>query len=190
MSEAKNKVLTEWVNSHADYLFERAFYKGQDKDFATDIVQDTFLAAINAYEKFESKSSVKTWLTSILNNKIIDYFRKSSKSFLSLDQLTERNSDSFTESFFDETDTWKQGVFEEYWHDENLLDNYDFINVLESCLTELTNNWRAIILSKYIENKDAAEICKEFNISNTNYWQIIHRTKLLLRKCINSKWSN
>ncbi len=190
MSETKNDILTDWVNNYADYLYERAYYKVQDVEVANDIVQETFLAAIKSYEKFEAKSSPKTWLTSILNNKVIDYFRKSSKAFVSLDELTERKSDNYTESFFDENDTWKSGVFDEYWHDENLLDNYEFIKVLEMCLNDLPKNWRAIILSKYIESKDATEICKEFNISTTNYWQIIHRTKLLLRNCIHTKWTN
>lgn len=77
-----NKKMTEtkqWVDLYGDYLYNYAIYKGIAIEQAKDLVQDTFLAALKSFDKFEAKSSVKTWLVSILRNKIADYYRKISK---------------------------------------------------------------------------------------------------------------
>ena len=39
-----------------------------------------------------------------------------------------------------------------------------------------------------MEEKDCNEICQELEISPTNYWQILHRAKLQLRKCLELNW--
>jgi RNA polymerase sigma-70 factor (ECF subfamily) len=39
---------------------------------------------------------------------------------------------------------------------------------------------------KYLSEKK--EICQELEITTSNYWQIVHRSKLLLKKCLELKW--
>jgi DNA-directed RNA polymerase specialized sigma24 family protein len=39
-----------------------------------------------------------------------------------------------------------------------------------------------------MHNENTNDICEDLDISNTNLWQIIHRTKLRLRKCLNIHW--
>src|ERR1700712_5717640 len=67
-----------WVSAHADYLYAFARVRIADEEQAKDLVQETFLAALQRVDKFEGKSSERTWLTAILKNKIIDVYRKKS----------------------------------------------------------------------------------------------------------------
>src|SRR5882757_5826770 len=67
-----------WVAAHADYLFGFAITRINDEELAKDLVQETFLAALEKAANFEGKSSERTWLTAILKNKIIDVYRKKS----------------------------------------------------------------------------------------------------------------
>jgi RNA polymerase sigma-70 factor (ECF subfamily) len=46
-------------------------FKTSSKEIAEDLVQDTFLAAFHKIDSFEGKSQPKTWLFSILNNKVL-----------------------------------------------------------------------------------------------------------------------
>ncbi len=46
-----------------------------DVDLAKDLVQETFISGLKSIDKFEGKSSVKTWLVAILKRKIIDHWR-------------------------------------------------------------------------------------------------------------------
>ena len=68
----------QWVISYADYLYAYAIRRINDEELAKDLVQETFLAALEKAATFEGKSSERTWLTAILKNKIIDVYRKKS----------------------------------------------------------------------------------------------------------------
>jgi RNA polymerase sigma-70 factor (ECF subfamily) len=57
-----------------------------------------------------------------------------------------------------------------------------------SCLNELPEKWNLALTYKYLTNKKTEEICQELNLATTNYWQIVHRAKLLLKKSVESKW--
>jgi RNA polymerase sigma-70 factor (ECF subfamily) len=39
-----------------------------------------------------------------------------------------------------------------------------------------------------ILKKKTEAICQELEITASNYWQIVHRSKLLLKKCLELKW--
>ena len=41
---------------------------------------------------------------------------------------------------------------------------------------------------KYIEGLESDDICKELNITASNYWVLIHRAKLQLRACLEKNW--
>ncbi|HID38429.1 MAG TPA: sigma-70 family RNA polymerase sigma factor, partial [Calditrichaeota bacterium] len=49
---------------------------GKYKGLAEDLVQDTFLSALKSYSSFGQRSSLRTWLVSILRNKIVDHYRR------------------------------------------------------------------------------------------------------------------
>ena len=48
--------------------------------------------------------------------------------------------------------------------------------------------WNSVILMKFIDDRKTEIICDENGISANNYWQIIHRSKLQLRKCLKTNW--
>lgn len=65
-----------WLAEHGDYLFRYALCRCRDPHVAEDLVQETLLAALSACVRREGTSSVRTWLTGILNHKHIDFLRK------------------------------------------------------------------------------------------------------------------
>lgn len=187
--KAAQEIITEWVNEYGDYLFQWAYHKTGNVNTSEDLVQESFLAAVKNYSKFKGNSSPKTWLVRILNNKIIDYYRKNAKKMLSIDDLEVQNAKQFTDSFFDSGDNWEANGLEGAWENENhLLDNPSFSQTMKVCIEDLPPKWRMAVLSKYIMEKEAILICQELNITKSNYWQVIHRSKLLLKKCLELKW--
>jgi len=179
----KQEDITSWVNNHSDDLYSWALYKTSSQEVAEDIIQDTFAAAVKSYEKFQRKSSPKTWLFTIANRLIIDYFRKKAKSnfvFLESD-LIQNNFDN---------GAWKHQEGKGFTTDIALLDDPEFLEIYKLCLDKLPQRWKAIVISKYIELKDNKMICQEFEITQSNLWQIIHRSKLQLKNCLDSNWDN
>lgn len=185
----KQTTIKDWVIAHSDTLYTWALSKTSSIEIAEDLVQETFLAATVSYDKFQNKSNPKTWLFSILNNKIIDHYRKKSNAPSSLDQLKEQKANQFTNSLFNENEKWNPSEMNSIWDDEmNLLDDINFNKTMNFCMEDLPEKWRIAISSKYLLERTAEEICQELELTTTNYWQIIHRAKLLLKKCIEKHW--
>jgi RNA polymerase sigma-70 factor (TIGR02943 family) len=185
MASDKENQISAWVKAHSDGLFSWALYKTSDKTIAEDLVQETFISAFEHLDRFEGKSNPKTWLQSILNNKITDHYRRQSRSIM---QRPDTDA-GLTDTMFDASGAWKANGLEHAWDEEvHFMDNPEFNAVLEQCMGDLPSNWRLALLSKYILNKDPKAICQELDISASNYWQIVHRAKLLLKKCLEINW--
>lgn len=57
-------------------LFRYASRRIGREDVAADLVQETWLAAMGSVASFAGRSTLKTWLTSILRRKIVDHHRR------------------------------------------------------------------------------------------------------------------
>jgi len=159
-------------------LYAWAYYKTGNKSLSEDLVQDTFLAAIKSQKNFKGDSEIKTWLFGILKNKIADYFRKASNKIP-------------TQTIFFYGDNWQEKEIPSTWHiseDNELLDDLAFKNTLNDCINKLPAVWSSVIRMKFIDDRKTEIICDENGISPNNYWQIIHRSKLQLRKCLELNW--
>ncbi len=181
-------VIQGWVKAFSDKLYSWALYKTSGQETAEDLVQDTFLAACQSFEKFEGRSDPQTWLFGILNNKIADHFRKVYRNPTS--NKEENSENHFFKNFFDEGGDWLKKERPQAWKNEDahLLDDTEFVKTLQACLKELPDNWYAAINLKFLEQKKGEIICQELEITPTNFWQILHRAKLQLRKCLQVHW--
>lgn len=189
IKENSKTILENWVNQFSDELFSWALYKTSSKETAEDLVQETFLAAFHKIDTFQGKSQPKTWLFSILNNKVIDYYRLSARTTKQTFSISENSGYELSDGLFNETENWKDNDINPIWdQEEELLDNPEFNNVMQGCMEDLPQKWKFAVTSKYLTDKNADEICQELEITTSNYWQIVHRAKLLLKKCLEMKW--
>ena len=72
----KEKV-SEWVNRYTDDMYRYAFSQVSNQEMAEDIVQNVFVAAIESLDKLGNVDNPKSWLFSVLRNKISDHHRLS-----------------------------------------------------------------------------------------------------------------
>ncbi|MFK8037201.1 MAG: sigma-70 family RNA polymerase sigma factor [Crocinitomicaceae bacterium] len=174
----------KWVESYSDYLFNYAIVRVNDSDLAKDLVQDTFIAGLKGLEKFEGKSAVRTWLVSILKRKIIDFWR----------QKETRKTDVFS-SFFTE------GKMMTKWSENERpggrlseidleIENNELKTAILQCVDNLPEKYKSVFVDKMIDEKDSDEVCKENNITPSNFWVIIHRAKMQMRACLEKSWLN
>ncbi|HPY81975.1 MAG: sigma-70 family RNA polymerase sigma factor [Bacteroidales bacterium] len=174
-----------WVDKYGNYLYNYAISRVYNQVIAEDLVQETFYSAVKAIERFEGRSTIKTWLTSILKRKIIDHYRKNARN----KEDAVLDNDQFFQT---------EGILKGHWEDDQLPANWgdnkglsesaEFYTVLKECLSHLPPKMAATFTMKEIEEYSTEETCKELEISPTNLWVMIHRAKLRLRKCIETKW--
>lgn len=159
-----------------------AISKVHQKEIAEDLVQDTFLSGYQSYDNFQNKSSVKTWLFSILKHKIAHYYRAKYKA------STDVPLDGI-EKFFDSNHRWKPEYRPVNWGDKKeLLDDPAFTKALKDCFNKLPQQWSSAVQLKFLEEHNSKNICSKLEITSSNFWQIIHRAKLQLRNCLELKW--
>lgn len=162
----------------------------RDAGAAEDAVQETLLAALTGSHRFESRSSYKTWLISILRNKIIDIIRSQSRE-VSATSLSddEAGDDQLAESLFDRRGHWKETARPGRWADpEASFEQQQFWRVFEACLDHLPEKTARIFMMREFLGFETEEICKEAGISSSNCWVVLHRARTGLRACLEDSW--
>jgi RNA polymerase sigma-70 factor (ECF subfamily) len=179
-----------WVDRYADYLYNYAYYRVNKQELAEDLVQDTFLSALKALDSYKGEAAEKTWLVSILKNKIIDYYKKASTRNETSLELNFVETNSY-EAYFNpkKNGHWQNQAKPKQWADaDSGIENKELQKALEKCMQELPEKWRGIFSMSMLDEEDAKIVCKEFNLSSSNFWVIIHRAKLQLRACLEQNW--
>lgn len=182
---------SRWIDDHGDTLFRFAFVRTRDEATAEDLVQETLLSAIQSIERFGGESTERTWLVGILKHKIIDHYRKNSKQV----QLTEEDTDlSDLDGFFSRPDKW-----DGHWvialrpvdpdqSPDQVMENGEFWQVMNRCLSALPEKVASVFALREIDGMSSDEICESLNLSANNFWVIMHRARMQLRRCIEIKW--
>lgn len=176
-----------WVINYGDYLYSYACSRIEDNEVARDLVQETFLAALESWRKFDGRSSEKTWLTAILKNKIFDVYRKKAGS-PGKQTISIEGADA--DEFFEESGHWKQGRYPKPFGIEETvaLENKEFDGILNSCLRKLPPLWKSVFTMKHIDEESSDDICDRLELSSSNFWVISHRAKVSLRDCLQRNW--
>jgi RNA polymerase sigma-70 factor (TIGR02943 family) len=189
MSETTTKLNSDnWVKNYADYLYHFAFYRVGDEEAANDLVQDTFLSALENEHTYAGRSSELTWLTVILRNKIIDHYRKKASGLNSKTRLSNFEEDNV--DYFGEDGIWKPEFAPKPFGSDghHRLVMKEFYTILEFCLQKLPPLWMAAFKMKHLDEEKTATICQSLRVTLSNYFVIIHRAKLNLRECLQKNW--
>lgn len=184
-SQATRELLVTWVQEHGPYLYRQAFLRIGQRELAEDLVQETFLTASQCMHQLRELGAARSWLLSILRNKILDHVRKYSRESLVAEDL----QDDDMQAYFDSCGGWRTWFFRHWAQSpESSLENRQFIERLEACLQKLPSKMRPIFVASTIDEIDSAKICENFGISSANLWTILFRGRLHLRHCLETTW--
>lgn len=177
------------LEEHADYLFSYAMLKLRNKALAEDMVQDTLVSAIAASDGFTAQASVRTWLTTILKNRMIDHWRRQGREISVTDLIGDHeNEDSSMEDFFNEAGRWFE-MPKAYPSPDKAMENKQFWSIFEQCLSRLKPRQAEIFFAREIHGMSNDEIRENFAVSESNVWVLMHRARLSLGKCLDFNWA-
>lgn len=126
----------------------------RDDCLAEDAVQEAFIIAYEKHENFVGRSSLKTWVFSILRNKIIDMIRSRNREI----QLIETDH---TATFFDETGHWTEESWPAEWGDpEQCMQQQQFWAVFEACLYRLNEASARAFMLREMMGFEVGDICQ------------------------------
>jgi len=186
--KTKDQLFLE-IDSHRGYMIRFATAKLRDAEQAEEVVQEALLAALDAVGGFSGQSTLRTWLTSILKFKIIDFQRRVISERAHFAQAPEDDSadPDWLDRQFDHTGHWKT-QFSEWANPDDALQQQQFFAIFESCMDKLPKTASRVFFKREVMGIETDEICKEEDISASNCWVILHRARVSLRECLERNW--
>ncbi|HLJ96633.1 MAG TPA: sigma-70 family RNA polymerase sigma factor [Gemmataceae bacterium] len=173
-----------WVDEHGNYLYRYALARVGSPEAAEDLVQETFLAALAAVDRFAGRATERTWLTGILKHKLIDRVRHCHREAI-LTDLSQ--ADDWLNQLYDWTGHWKAAPGRWGSDPVELLQQEEFCQAFERCRQALPARLREVLSLRLLDDVPATEICQALGISATNLWTLLHRARLRLWHCLEQK---
>jgi RNA polymerase sigma-70 factor (ECF subfamily) len=152
---------------------------------AEEVVQETWLAAIGALDRFEQRASLKTWLFHILANKAKTRGTRERRSvpFASLAGPDDGPAVP-PERFQGEGDAWPGhwATPPRPWEDpERRLQSLEAREYLRAAIGALPEVQQAVLTLRDVEGLEAEEVCRLLELSDGNQRVILHRARARVR---------
>ncbi|MDN3606476.1 RNA polymerase sigma factor [Kaistella yonginensis] len=163
------KAQTQLINLFWVDVFSFVMKKVQDEHAADELTVSIFSKVLSKLDLFDPNFQFKTWILTIAQNTIIDYWRKKS-----------RESEDSTDNF----DGFKNHLA--LSPEELLISEEDEEQIL-SIIESLDANYKDIIQLRFFEEKSIKEIAEEQNITIANTKVRIMRAKKLLAELLKNK---
>jgi RNA polymerase sigma-70 factor (ECF subfamily) len=150
---------------------------------AEDVVQETWLAVLNGIDRFEGRSSLKTWIFRILTNtaKTRGERERRSVPFSALDSDQGGFEPAVERSRFTGTGHW--AVLPRAWPEDRLLAK-ETLSVIERAIERLPESQRLVITLRDVEGWSADEVRNALELSETNQRVLLHRARARVRSAI------
>ena len=130
-------------NAYVDRVYSLVFNQvDRDHEAAQDIVQETFLAAAKSAKYFQGRSNISTWLCSIANRKVADFYRRKKRETkhrvnysIDTEQVQDRGESAV-----------------------GLVESGESREIVRQALFSLPLHYRQVLIMKYVEGIPVSEI--------------------------------
>ena len=179
------------VDQHHATLVRLALRYVPDVSTAEEVVQDTWLHVLRGLARFQFRSSLKTWITSILLNRARTRARRERRSLPFSDawlELVGRGEPAVDpDRFFGPgdpatADRWSsapRGVAPE----ERLL-AAEIRAIVQRAIAALPLAQREVITLRDIEGWSASDVCNALGLTETNQRVLLHRARSKVRAAL------
>jgi RNA polymerase sigma-70 factor (ECF subfamily) len=169
---------TELVRRYQTSLVRLARYYVKSESSAEDVAQDTWIAVMRGLEKFEGRSSFKTWLFRIAANRA----RKTgTREFrvLNVDPV-----DPVSSARFNEAGMWREAPvpFTELINDK--LANAEVLEACRNAIRELPEPQQSVVTLRDVEGLSTREVSELLELSEANVRVLVHRGRAKIRESL------
>jgi RNA polymerase sigma-70 factor (ECF subfamily) len=173
MRNGDEAAFREIVRRYQDRLVRLAEATVGSRAVAQEVTQDTWLAVLRGVDRFEGRSTFKTWLFNILMNRARSAAYKESRAG--------RPDESVGDERFDKNGAWVNPP--EPWSDrvdDRIVAN-DLAHRLRDLLPQLPEQQRAVLVLRDVEGLSSEHVVKMLGVSEGNQRVLLHRGRARLR---------
>ncbi len=149
---------------------------------AEDIAQETWLGVIRGLGAFEGRSTLRTWIFSILVRRARTMAGREARRFPSLsdrEPTVEWAPGHGSRGLWEETPVpWALG------DPAAIYQSGEALEVIRAALAALPNAQRQVVLLRDVEDVPAADVCNILELSETNQRVLLHRARARIRRAL------
>jgi RNA polymerase sigma-70 factor, ECF subfamily len=157
----------------------------KDRAVAEEVVQDTWLAVINGLDRFEGRSSLKTWILSILVNQAKTRGTREARTvpFATLeDDAPAVDPERFRGPHEQFTGGWR--AFPANWNAATIVEDRETLRVAMRAIAELPLTQQTVIRMRDVEGYSSEEVCAVLDVSEANQRVLLHRARSRVRAAL------
>jgi RNA polymerase sigma-70 factor (ECF subfamily) len=164
-----------------------------DEAAAEDVVQEAWLGVLRGLDRFEGRSSLKTWVFRILTNCAKTRGQREARSlpFSALVEAeTERDEPAVdADRFYPPDDpAWAHHwvSFPRNWGElpEDRLLARETLSIVQAAIDALPPSQREVITLRDVDGWTSEEVCNTLDISETNQRVLLHRARSKVRRAL------
>ena len=183
----------ELVQKHHASLVRLAQSFVNNRAVAEEVAQETWVAVLQGIDRFEGRSSLKTWIFQILINRAKTRGVREARS-VSFSALNDMNSESGYSSvdpsrFVSPDDSENPGSWisqPQQWDmtPEQLMLSQECRVYIEEAIASLPTNQKEVITLRDVQGWSNEEICNTLGISEANCRVLLHRARSKVRQTL------
>jgi RNA polymerase sigma-70 factor, ECF subfamily len=178
---------TALIDLHQPSMLSLAQRYVRSRSVAQEVVQDTWLSVLKGIDRFEERSSLKTWLFRILVNQAKSRGVRESRN-VPLSALDGEGDEPSVEPdrFLDlHHDRWPGhwAAYPSSWAnipDQRMLSR-ETLACVKDAIDELPERQRIVVSLRDVEGWSAEEVCEALEISDANQRILLHRARSKVR---------
>jgi RNA polymerase sigma-70 factor, ECF subfamily len=180
------------VAEHGPFLMRLVMMHVPSHSVAEEVVGDTWLAALNGLDRFEGRSSLRTWLASIALNKARTRGKREGRivPFALLRRRYEEGGGGPTvdpdrfQGRRGERPGWWASPPVAWQEPERQLETAETRDVMLRAIRDLPPRQREVIALRDISGWDAEEVRNALDLSETNQRVLLHRARSKVRAAL------
>jgi RNA polymerase sigma-70 factor, ECF subfamily len=149
--------------AHRNYLVRFAQRRLRDPLMAEDAVHDVFEAVLSGRAVFAGRAALRSWLTAVLKNKIVDTVRRNAGT----DSLDEVDA---------EGDALRAIECPQPRPDE-IAEQQQLLSIVLRRIEQLPSSLRDVMRLRVLEERSTEEVCRELGITEDNLFVRLHRAR-------------
>jgi RNA polymerase sigma-70 factor (ECF subfamily) len=171
------QVFEQLIRMYQSALVRVAQMYVSSRAIAEDVVQESWLAVLNGIDRFEGRSSLKTWIFRIVANRAKTRGQREARSrpFSALESEASVDPGRFVEG------QWSAPP--ESWPEERLL-GAETLRVIGDAIEALPPSQRAVITLRDVQGWSAEEVRNALELSETNERVLLHRARAKVRAAL------